>query len=136
MSGYYFTFETDLGVLVTGLLSPIWLFPWPGNRCLFTHSFVPLKSLTTETYSSAWASIAARLRSQKGLGLKWLLLHQESHASFSSPETPALPCLHPDRLASRLFPRACVRATEGTRAEPPTVYLPCTYSVSTGDTEL
>ena len=114
----FFTFETELGVLVTDLLSPIWLFPWPGNSCLFPHSFVPLKSLATETYSSARASMVARLRSQNGLGLKWLLLCQESHASFSSPETPTLSCLHPDWLASCLFPRGCVHATEGMRAEP------------------
>lgn len=46
------------------------LFSWSGNNGLFLHSFVPLKSLSTETYTSAGLSIAIRLRSQNSLGPK------------------------------------------------------------------
>ena len=80
-----FTFTIDL-------LFPIWLFPWSGNSCLFLPSFVPLKSLTTEAYSCARASTVARLRSQNGLDLKWLLLCQESDECLVLflPEPPTL----------------------------------------------
>lgn len=68
--------------------SQIWLSYFPG-----LDAFVPLKSVTTET-SSAGASIVGRLRSQSGLGLKWLLLCQESYVWFSSSGDPCPVCLH------------------------------------------
>lgn len=90
-------------------------FPQPGNSCLFPHSFAPLKSLTTKSCSSAQASMEARLRSQNGLSLQWLLLSQESHAWFSFLGTPALPAYNPDWLTSCLFPCGYVHVTEGMR---------------------
>ena len=63
------------------------LAPWPGNSCLFLLSFVPLKS-TTETRSSARASIVARLRSSNGLGLKWFLLFKKVVSGSLTPGTP------------------------------------------------
>lgn len=53
--------------------------------CLISHlslpSLVPLRSFITETCSRI--STVAGSRSQNGLGQKWLLLCQESHAWFS-----------------------------------------------------
>ena len=62
----------------------------PDNSPLFLHSFVPLRSLNTQTCSRA--STVARLRLQNGLGPKWLLFCQESHAwfSFSGDSLPYL----------------------------------------------
>ena len=53
---------------------------------LFLH---PLTSLTIMNYEAcSRASIVARLRSQNGLGQKWLLLCQESHVWFSFSGDP------------------------------------------------
>ena len=55
---------------------------------LLLHSFVPLRSLiTTETCSRA--NISPRLRSQNGLGQKWVPVCQEIHALFSFSGDPA-----------------------------------------------
>ena len=77
------TTETDLGVFTTHTLSLLLLLLLSDSYHLFLHSFVPLRSLITENCSRA--STVARLRSQNGLGQKWLLLCQESHSwvSFS-----------------------------------------------------
>ena len=50
------------------------LFSWSGNNSLFLHSFVPSKSLSIETYTSARLSIAIRLRSQNSLGPKMIFI--------------------------------------------------------------
>ena len=47
---------------------------------LFLHSFVPLRSVITESCSRA--STVARLRPKNGLSKKWLILYQESHDWF------------------------------------------------------
>ena len=52
---------------------------------------VILRSLITETCSRA--STAARLRSQNGLGQKWLHLCRENHTWFSFSEDPYFICL-------------------------------------------
>ena len=59
---------------------------------LFLHSLTSLRKLITETCSRV--SIVARLTSQNGLGQKWLLLCQESHAASFPLETLYLICLH------------------------------------------
>ena len=72
--------------------------PWGGTRALLyhctivslpfflcLHSFVPLRSLISETCSRA--SIAARLRSQNGLGQNGFSC-QESHSWFSFSGDP------------------------------------------------
>ena len=67
----------------------------------------------------------ARLRSQNGLSLQWLLLSQESHAWFSFLGTPALPAYNPVWLTScfiSLWVRACYRRYE--------VYTCLTYTQS------
>ena len=84
-----FITETKLGVFTTGKLSLLLLLLLPANSCVFLHSFVPLRSLITETCSRA--SIVPRLRSQNGLGQKQLLLCQESRASFSFSRDPHPP---------------------------------------------
>ena len=66
-----FTIVTELKVFTTGLLSLLLLLLLLNNSPLFLHSFVP-SSLITE--ASSRASIVAKLRPQKGLGPKWLLL--------------------------------------------------------------
>lgn len=75
----------------TAFFPPVWLFLQPVNSCLFLHSFVPLKSLMTETSSSAWPSTVARLVSQNDL--KWLHLCQESYDCFSFFGEPNHTCL-------------------------------------------
>ena len=57
-----FTMETELGVFISNISPLLSLFLLPANSCLFLHSFVPLRSLTTEACSRA--SLVARLRSQ------------------------------------------------------------------------
>ena len=81
-----FTVETELGVFTTDILSLLLLLVLPDNSPLFLHSFVPLRSLITETFPRA--SLVPRLRSQNGLGQKWLLFCQESHAWFSFSRDP------------------------------------------------
>ena len=62
--------------------------------CLIVSAFfVLLRSLITKTCSRA--SIVARLRSQNGLGQKWLLC-QESHVWFSFSGDLYRFCLHKD----------------------------------------
>lgn len=65
-----FTFKIDLESLQLIICDVAKLFSWSGNNGLFLHSFVSLKSLCTETYTSAGLSIAIRLRSQNSLGPK------------------------------------------------------------------
>ena len=57
-----FTMETELGVFISNISPLLSLFLLPANSCLFLHSFVPLRSLITETCSRA--SIVTRLRPQ------------------------------------------------------------------------
>ena len=85
-----FTIERELGVFTSDILSLLLLLLLPDDTGLFLHSFVTLRQLITETCSRV--SIVARLRSQNGLGQKWLLLCQESHAwfSFSGESLPYL----------------------------------------------
>ena len=54
--------ETELGVFISNISPLLSLFLLPENSCLFLHSFVPLRSLITETCSRA--SIVTRLRPQ------------------------------------------------------------------------
>ena len=80
-----FIFKTEPGFFTTDILSLIrFLSSWPGNSYFFLNSFAALKSLTTETNSSAKASIVARLRSQNDVGLKSLLLCKETYVWFFS----------------------------------------------------
>lgn len=97
------------------IVSVMVISPSQAISCFFPCSFVPLKSLTARTCSSAQASMKPRLRPQNGLSLQWLLLSQESHTWFSSLGTPTLPAYNPDWLTSCLFPCGCVHATEGMR---------------------
>ena len=88
-----FTTETELRVFTTDILSLLFLLLLHDNSCLFLHSFVLLRSLITETCPRT--SIVGRLRSQNGLGQKWLLFCQESHTwfSFSGDPLPYPICL-------------------------------------------
>lgn len=52
--------ETELGVFTTHILPLLFILLLPDNTCLFLYSFVPRRSLITETYSRA--SVVARLR--------------------------------------------------------------------------
>ena len=70
----------ELGVFTTNLC-----------YCYFSCPFILLKIIIAETCSRT--SIVARLRSQSGLGQKWLLLRQESHAWFFLWEPPYPICL-------------------------------------------
>ena len=85
-----FIIEIELGNFTTDLLSLLLLFLLLDDNCIFLHSFVPWRSLITETCSRT--SIITMLRPQNGLGQKWLFLCQESHAwfSFSTDPLPSL----------------------------------------------
>ena len=90
-----FTIETELGVFTAVIYSLLLLLLLPDSSCLFLPSFVPLRSLITETCSSS--STVAKIRSQNGLGQKCLPLCQESHAWFSFSRDPS-PYLLTQRL--------------------------------------
>ena len=74
------TTETELGVYATDLLSLLLLLLLLDSSLLLP-SFVSLRSLITETHKRT--NTVPRLRSQNGLGQKWFLLCQQSHAWFS-----------------------------------------------------
>ena len=97
-----FTFETELGTFTTDLLSPIWLSHFPG-LVIAAYSYI-LCSFKIIKYRGLFfckGKLGARLRSQNGLGLKQLLLCQESCAWFSPSRNP--PTLSGYSLASCLF---------------------------------
>ena len=82
-----FTIETELGGFTTDTVSLLLLLLLPDNSPLLLHSFVPLRSLITETCSRT--STVARLRSQNGFGPKWLLFCQDSRGAwFPSSRMP------------------------------------------------
>lgn len=74
------TTETELGVYAIDLLSLLLLILLLDSSLLLP-SFVSLRSLITETCKRT--NTVPRLRSQNGLGRKWFLLCQQSHAWFS-----------------------------------------------------
>ena len=74
------TTETELGVYATDLLFLLLLLLLLDSSLLLP-SFVSLRSLITETRKRT--NTVPRLRSQNGLGQKWFLLCQQSHAWFS-----------------------------------------------------
>ena len=74
-----FIFETELGALTANVLSLLLLLVLPDK--VFC-SFVPLRSLITETCSRA--GIVTRLRLQNGLGQEWLLLCHKVMPGFLS----------------------------------------------------
>ena len=80
----------EVGVFTTDIWSLLLLLLLPDNCHLPLPSFVPFRSLTTETCLRT--SIAVRPQSQNGLGPKWLLFCQKIHAwpSFSGDPLPYL----------------------------------------------
>ena len=80
----------EVGVFTTDIRSLLLLLLLPDNCHLPLPSFVPLRSLTTETCPRT--SIAVRSQSQNGLGPKWLLFCQKICAwpSFSGDPLPYL----------------------------------------------
>ena len=66
-----FTIETELGAFTTDTLSLLLLILLLENSPLFLLFFTPWRPLITETCSKA--RTVGRLRSQNGLGQKWLL---------------------------------------------------------------
>ena len=71
------TSEIELGVFATDLLSLLLLSVLLDSSLLLP-SFVSLRLLITETCKRT--KIVPRLRSHNGLGQKWFLLCQQSHA--------------------------------------------------------
>ena len=84
--------EIEMEVFTTDILSLLLLLLLPDNSHLFLHSFVPLRALIIETCSRT--NIMARRSAQNGLGQKWLLACQESHACFVLFSGDPLPYLH------------------------------------------
>lgn len=76
-----FTIETDLGIIVTAVVSLLLLLLLPDHSPLFLHFL-----LITETCSRACT--AARLRSHHGLGQKWLFMSRKPSLGFLSLVTP------------------------------------------------
>lgn len=76
-----FTIETDLGIIVTAVVSLLLLLLLPDRSPLFLHVL-----LITETCSRACT--AARLRSHHGLGQKWLFMSRKPSLGFLSLGTP------------------------------------------------
>ena len=84
-----FTIERGLGVFTTDILSLLLLLRLLDNSRLFLHSFALLRSLITEICSRT--SIVASLRSQNGLGQKWLIYVKKAMTgSFSGDPLPYL----------------------------------------------
>ena len=83
-----FTIEQNWEPLQLTILFLLLLLLLPYNRSLFLHSFIPLRSLTTETCSRA--SIAARLSHRMIQAQNSFTYVKKAMPGFLSPGTPYL----------------------------------------------